>query len=238
MYTNPEMVEDVNENTTVFPGEVIKDVKAVKGVTILGPGLKRNEDPPNTLRITRAGKLQFKPPNIYWVSHNHKRYIPKRGDLVVGIIVKKAGDSLRIDIGSGEYASLSMLAFEGATKKQKPDVQVGDVIYGKLLNAHREMEPELVCVDSYFKAGKMGPLSNDGFVFTVSLGLVHRLLDPENSILTALGKVFPYEIAVGMNGKVWVNGRNTKEVLTVLRCLETAELHDDKVIVELCRQSK
>lgn len=222
----------------VFPGDIIKDVKSIKGVTIVGPGLHRNESEPNTLRITRAGSLCFKPPNVYWVSHNHKRYIPKRGDLVVGSVVKKAGDILKIDIGASEPASLSMMAFEGATKKQKPDVQVGDVIYGKLLNAHKEMEPELVCVDSYFKAGKLGPLSNEGFVTSVSLGLVYRLLDPENSILEALGGLFPFELAVGMNGKVWINAKTVRDILTVVRCFEAAEEHDDQFIAELCRQSK
>lgn len=56
-----------------------------------------------------------------------------------------------MDIGSSELASLSMMAFEGATKKQKPDLQVGDAVYARLLSAHREMEPELVCVDSFYK---------------------------------------------------------------------------------------
>lgn len=56
-----------------------------------------------------------------------------------------------VDIGCSELASLSMMAFEGATKKQKPDLQVGDAVYARLLSAHREMEPELVCVDSFYK---------------------------------------------------------------------------------------
>lgn len=44
-----------------------------------------------------------------------------------------------------------MMAFEGATKRQKPDLQAGDAVYARLLSAHREMEPELVCVDSFYK---------------------------------------------------------------------------------------
>lgn len=222
----------------VFPGDTLKDVKSVKGVTILGPGLKRNSSPPNSLRITRPGKLRFRPPNTYWVDHTSKRYIPKRGDLVVGVIMKKSGDLIKIDIGSSEFASLSMLAFEGATKKQKPDVQVGDVIYGKLLNAHKEMEPEMVCIDSYFKAGKMGVLSNDGFVVNFSLDLIHRLLDPENPLLRTLGKKFGYEIAVGMNGKVWIRGKSVKDVLAIVNCFESVQGQDDKVIADICRKIK
>lgn len=131
-----------------------------------------------------------------------------------------AGDVLKIDIGSSELASLPTLAFEGATKKQKPDMQVGDALYAQVLSAHREMEPELVCVDSYGKAGKLGPLSNDGFVMNVKPYLAYRLLDPENHVLRKLGKKFPFETAVGMNGKIWINAKTTRDIFNVVRALE------------------
>ncbi|XP_023018815.1 exosome complex component Rrp40 [Leptinotarsa decemlineata] len=220
----------------VLPGEVVSDsIKSLRGVTVIGPGLRQNEENPNTLYITEAGKLCFKEPNTYWIEGNRNHYIPKRGDLVVGIVVKKAGDSLKIDIGSAEFASLSMLSFEGATKKHKPDVQVGDLVYAKLLNAHREMEPELVCIDSYYKAGKLGILSNDGFLTNISLGLAQKLLDIENPLLRTLGKKFPYEIAIGVNGKVWINCKQSKDVNTLIKTFEFAEQHD-KSIIDICNQ--
>lgn len=223
---------------TVYPGEFLSNLDSIKGLTILGPGLKRSDADPNSVLITRAGVLCFKAPNTYWVEHTQRRYIPKTGDLVVGVVTKKSGDSLRVDIGASEQASLSMLSFEGATKKQKPDVQVGDVVYGKLLSAHKEMEPELVCVDSYFKAGKLGLLSNGGFVWGCSMGLVTRLLNPENPLLATLGKKVTYEIAIGMNGKVWIHAKTTKDILKVVRCLEAATLQNDSTITELCRLHK
>jgi hypothetical protein len=39
---------------------------------------------------------------------------------------------------NSEPASLSYLAFEGATKKNKPVVNPGDVVYAKLLVASRQ----------------------------------------------------------------------------------------------------
>lgn len=50
------------------------------------------------------------------------RYIPKKGNFVVGVVI------LRVDVGGTLLANLSMLAFEGATKKMKPDVNVGTVV--------------------------------------------------------------------------------------------------------------
>lgn len=228
------MTADVDKY--VLPGQAIQKLQSSKGIIILGPGLRQDEEKPNTTRVTQPGTLRFKEPNTYWIDGHQRRYVPKKGDLVLGIVVKKAGESLKVDIGSSEFASLSMLAFEGATKKQKPDVQVGDVIYAKLLNAHKEMEPELVCVDQYFKAKRLGILPDDGFLFNVNLNFAYSLLNVENPILRTLGKRMPYEIAIGVNGKIWVKCKESKQVFSIIRTLEAAKHCLDKDISQICNQ--
>ena len=52
------------------------------------------------------------------------QYVPVRGEFVLGIVTNKAGDTFRVDIGANEIASLSYLSFEGATKRNRPDVKV------------------------------------------------------------------------------------------------------------------
>lgn len=53
------------------------------------------------------------------------QYVPVKGDHVIGIVTAKAGDVFKLDVGGSEQASLSYLAFEGATKRNRPNVQVG-----------------------------------------------------------------------------------------------------------------
>ena len=65
----------------------------------------------------------------------------------------------QVDIGTSEPATLSYLAFEGATKKNKPSVNTGDVVYAKIVTASKDMEPELVCVDAYGKKAGLGQLT-------------------------------------------------------------------------------
>ncbi|KAK4874531.1 hypothetical protein RN001_013891 [Aquatica leii] len=219
----------------VVPGDVIADLNSLNGVTLTGPGLHSHEEH-NCLLVTRAGTLCFKSPNIYWVEGLQKRYYPKKGDLVVGIVTKKAGNIMKVDIGSSELACLPLLAFEGATKKQKPDLQVGDVVYARLLSAHREMESELVCVDSYYKAGKLGPLSSDGFVMTINLNFVNRLLDFNCPLLHTLGKKYVFEVAIGMNGKVWINSHNVNDTLNLMIALLAAEQESIDNVTKVCRQ--
>ena len=43
---------------------------------------------------------------------------------MIGVVTNKGGESYQIDIGSSMAASLPFLAFEGATKKNKPQLKV------------------------------------------------------------------------------------------------------------------
>lgn len=52
------------------------------------------------------------------------QYVPVKGDHVIGIVTAKAGDVFKLDVGGSEQASLSYLAFEGATKRNRPNAQV------------------------------------------------------------------------------------------------------------------
>lgn len=52
------------------------------------------------------------------------QYVPAKGETVIGIVTSKSGDVFKVDIGGSEQASLSYLAFEGATKRNRPNVQV------------------------------------------------------------------------------------------------------------------
>lgn len=52
------------------------------------------------------------------------QYVPERGDTVIGVVSAKAGDVFRVDVGGSELATLPYLGFEGATKRNRPDVKV------------------------------------------------------------------------------------------------------------------
>ena len=51
------------------------------------------------------------------------QYVPVKGEAVIGVIVKK-GETHKVDIRGSIAASLPSLAFEGATKRNKPSLQV------------------------------------------------------------------------------------------------------------------
>lgn len=55
-------------------------------------------------------------------------------------------------------------------------LQVGDLVYSQFTIANKDMEPELVCIDSCGRANGMGVFGADGLLFKVSLGLVRRFV--------------------------------------------------------------
>ncbi|XP_052897381.1 exosome complex component RRP40 [Anopheles moucheti] len=222
-----------NINRTVLAGDIIAEpmemIKNNKKV-ILGPGLRMERD---TVRASKCGQLKMKASNTFWIDAYQRRYVPTRGELVIGVVMAKAGDIFRVDIGSCETASLSYMAFEGATKKNRPDVNVGDIVYARLLIAHTDVEPELVCVDSHGKKGKLGVL-HEGFMICCSLNLIRKILNPKCTFLTLLAKELPFEIAAGMNGRIWIRGRTIKETIGVGNAILALEYLPNDRVQELC----
>ena len=221
----------------VMPGDdVTQDTEdSHGGSVVLGPGLRREAG--DRVAVVKPGVMRARVVNdkrVVWVDVHSKRYVANRGENVIGVVLAKMGDTFRVDIGTSEPASLSYLAFEGATKRNRPNVNVGDIVYAKLLVASSHTESELVCVDSYGKKSGMGVLSGGGFMFSVPLNLVRKLLSPDCNLLTKLGEVAPFEVAVGVNGRVWLRARSVKETMLLVQAVTSAEYMTNTEISSMC----
>lgn len=220
----------------LMPGDVAQTVQsaAKNKKVVLGPGLRRQDD---QVIACKAGVLRSRPPNTLWIDSYQKRYVPSRGETVIGVVTQKSGDIFRVDIGASDPACLSYLAFEGSTKKNRPDVNVGDLVFAKMLIANKDFESELICVNSLGKKDKLGVL-NGGFVFSCSINLVRRLLDESGQLFRAIQREIqvPMEVVVGMNGRVWINARNVKDTIAVGNAILAAEHISNDEIAEMCHR--
>ncbi|CAN8100281.1 unnamed protein product [Discula destructiva] len=201
-----------------------------KKATKLGPGLRHIL--PDTILPTVAGQLVTdRRKNTIWVENNGGHYIPAEGDLVIGQVHHGAADFYYVQLTPyTSNALLPVLAFEMATKKTRPQLANGQLVYARVSLANKHMDAELECVNpATGKADGLGPLNN-GMLFTLSLGFARRLLMPKSTteggivVLEELGKIgLGFEIAVGRNGKVWVNSEALKTILIVGRALKDAD---------------
>ncbi|KAH8803064.1 hypothetical protein F5884DRAFT_494972 [Xylogone sp. PMI_703] len=218
---------------TVFPGDVVDSQYLPSHPTLpikFGPGLRYI--PPNTITPTVAGRLCTDArKNAVWVEFNGGRYIPAVGDLVIATIQRSAVDVYYASITDfTPNASLPQLSFEGATKKTRPQLQSGALVYARVSLANKHMDPELECVSSSTgKADGLGPLTG-GMVFNISLAMARRLMMPKPAeqgqvvVLEELGAAgLAFEIAVGRNGKVWVDSKSVKAILAIGKALQDTD---------------
>eukprot|EP00808_Paulinella_micropora_P022404 g74686.t1 len=206
----------------VFPGEKLTLDPAVR--TRIREGLVQDE---KNLIITRCGILKSKAKQN-WVRSYLKRYTPRVEDLVIGVVTEKHGEVYVIDIGAAFPARLAVTAFEGATKRNRPNISIGALVYARVLLANKHMETELTCTSPHFKTewvtgeSMFGELSG-GYMFTCSLSLCRKLLAEDCPVLHALGAHVPFEIAVGYNGFVWVNSGSPVTTVLITNCIINSE---------------
>ena len=214
----------------VLPGDIIE----AEGDLDLGPGLRRD---PRGCVVLQPGVHRFRAPRTHWVDTHCQRYVPVRGQCVIGTVIARAGDLFRVDIGAHEPATLSYLSFEGATKKNRPNVQVGDIVLARLLVANKDMEPELVCVNSKGRAEDLGVLSAAGSLdFRVPLHVCRKVLSPACGLLKRLGSELRFEMAVGMNGRVWARSDSNRYTASVAAAICACEHMDEQQITAMCRE--
>ncbi|KAL5227573.1 hypothetical protein ABZP36_015838 [Zizania latifolia] len=203
------------------PGDVVLDLTEMTNHTIkLGTGLRQDCD---TIQATGAGRLRLSKPNMYWVESSQKRYVPFVEDTVLCVVVDTKPDNFLVDIKGPNLAFLPVLAFEGGTRRNIPKFEIGTLIYARVVNADSIMNPELSCMDATGKAAEFGQLK-DGYMFNTSTGLSRMLLSsPTCPVLQALGKKLSFEIAVGLNGRVWVNAPSPSNVIVVSNAIIKSE---------------
>ncbi|KAG5051470.1 hypothetical protein AAZX31_02G106500 [Glycine max] len=206
---------------SVCPGDVILDLSNMTNQTIkLGGGLRQDCD---AISVMKAGRLRFSKPNKYWVENSQKRYVPHAEDSVLGIVVDSRSDNFLVDIKGPALAFLPVLAFEGGTRRNIPRFEIGTLIYARVVKANPGMNPELACTDASGKAAEFGALK-DGYMFECTTGLSRMLLSsPTCPVLDALGKKLSFEIAVGLNGRVWVSAASPQTTIVVANAIMNSE---------------
>lgn len=192
--------------------------------------LRRNEEE-ETLS-SKEPHLTFTVVSVHKKSYTH----PSVRDAVIGSIVKTGSDFYEVDVRATTSAWLPVLGFDNATKRNRPMLKVGDVVYGKITEVDGisggGYAVERIVMDCLNDArgDGFGPLyvspvsssigavswtgstNNAGMLFKVTPSYARFLLssggEPE-STLAILGSRIPFEIVVGVNGLFWISSQST-----------------------------
>lgn len=229
----------------VFPGDTFtaKGVIGRKGKVRIGLGLtpskvknkdkKDNEYLQESILVTRTGVIKSissssaDTPKI-WVTNEQKRYIPYTEDRVIGIIIRRTAFYYHVDIGGPRIGLLGILEFEGATKRNRPELNIGDIIFCRVLISNRDMQPILTCKSPTFNKSWVSGEAlfmqlKNGFMFQSSLNWCHKLNCINSPHLQFLATFFPFEIAIGVNGRIWCKTSNTKHTLLLSNIIKNGQ---------------
>eukprot|EP00177_Eucheuma_denticulatum_P005294 GFKZ01009631.1.p1 GENE.GFKZ01009631.1~~GFKZ01009631.1.p1 ORF type:complete len:279 (-),score=31.73 GFKZ01009631.1:2562-3326(-) len=221
-------------NTLRLPGDQVatlldSSTKSPKRAVVrLGGGVRQCG---NTLVCSKAGIFRYDTTrNKLWIENNQSRYTASLEDAVIGVVVERFSDEYRVEINGSETATLNQVAFEGATKKNRPHLAVGSVVYCRVIRASKYMESEVSCVEPGSSKSWVGGETlygelKGGNLVKVSLSLARVMVEEEGGgILGVLGKRVAFESAVGVNGRVWVKGKSVQSTVAICAAIERAEV--------------
>uniref|UniRef100_A0AC35UDU4 KH_dom_type_1 domain-containing protein n=1 Tax=Rhabditophanes sp. KR3021 TaxID=114890 RepID=A0AC35UDU4_9BILA len=211
----------------VVPGDYIGivDDNSVS-VPIIGRGLKLVG---KAIYATQAGVYMDAKDGKY-VDVRGKKYTATVDDIVIGVVTNALVDNLKVDIGVLENASLPTLAFEGATKKNRPAIKIGDLVYTKIVSTSKWVECELTCIDKDNCGKGLGALPLGGMVIKISLNHARRLLSPKCNLLKLVGAQVKHEIAIGLNGRVWIKANKPEMVKSIINIIQGSEMMADSEV--------
>jgi exosome complex component RRP40 len=230
-------------NELVLPGQSLteaiqRQLEAVKhlqkkddGLSVrLGFGIKYSlEEGREEFEATVAGPLVFANPCRFWIACRRHVYYPMTGDLVLGVVTVKTGEYYKLDIGCAQPATLHATeGFSGANRRNRPNLQVGSVVFCRVTFSHRDVDPEVSCVDEEdLGLGYVKPTTATN-LFHIPVSYAEDLQRPENFVLGIMGKHFAFEITVGCNGRFALESATPELTLALGNAIVDAELLPEK----------
>ena len=154
-------------------------------------------------------------------------YIPKEGDLVIGLIHIVAGNNWKVDIG-GPYGA-SLHANNALRRPYSDDISeymdIGDVISAEIIAYDRNSGPFLGM------KGKGLTVLTDGMVLDVSPAKIPRIIGRRGSMINMINDHLKIQTIVGQNGRIWIRAPNTEILRLAIKAFRIieAQAHTSKL---------
>ncbi|KAH3898669.1 probable Exosome complex component RRP40 [Saccharomycodes ludwigii] len=224
----------------IFPGDTLQI--PTSQIKVTGPGIYvfPNE---NDVKPINAGIeiVQKSPKTSVYIEYNSKRYIPAVGDFVIGTIVAAYADHYNVSLNNfSNVVSLSYMAFPNASKKNRPNLKTGDLVYARVCQSDRDLEAEIECMNSTTGVNDgFGLLDeNNSMIIDVSLGFARELLfNNSYPLLPLLSKFTEFEVAIGVNGKIWIKTPSVLQTLASYKSILDCEKNPSKNFKDIIKSN-
>ncbi|MEM3191364.1 MAG: KH domain-containing protein [Candidatus Parvarchaeota archaeon] len=146
-------------------------------------------------------------------------YMPKEGDEIIGRIAAVEDTYWVVDLGNSYYCRLD--AREVNTGYRVEDLSelmnVGDVVYAKILRVGRDMSSSLG-----LRGGRFGKLPAN-MLIKFNPMKISRIIGKDGSMINMIRERSKCDIILGKNGVAWVNGDKLgkEAVLSAINMIDT-----------------
>lgn len=144
------------------------------------------------------------------------KYVPKKGDVVIGKIDDVKFSMWDVDINSPYSGILSAFEVFGREKRELSKVfDVGDILFLRIIDVDEVKKAKLG-----LKGRGMGKFKG-GIIVDIAPTKVPRLIGKKGSMINMIKDKTGCKIVVGQNGLVWVKGEEdmeqfTKEIIHII----------------------
>ena len=146
-------------------------------------------------------------------------YIPKEGDLVIGVITIVAGNNWKIDIGGPYLASLH--ANNALRRPYSDDISeymdMGDVVSAEVSAFDRQSGPFLSM------KGRGLEVLEGGMVLEVSPAKIPRIIGRRGSMINMINDHLRIDTVVGQNGRIWIKSPDVERLRLAIKAFRMIE---------------
>ena len=203
----------VQDKTIVVPGEEL-----AAGIDYLpAVGTYRDKD---KIIASRLGLLAVEGRALKVIPLTG-RYMPKKGDTIIGRVIDVAFSGWRIDTNSAYPAMLSLKDATSEYIQRGADLtryyDIGDYTVSIIVNVTSQK-----LIDVSMKGQGLRKLVG-GRIIKVNPHKVPRIIGKQGSMVSMIKQYTDCRVVVGQNGVVWIQGTPEKELLAVntIRKIET-----------------
>ena len=190
----------VENKDLVIPGQILSDDEYYSGRGTF----KENGKVCSSL----LGRVSLRNKKIRVIPLKSK-YVPKKGDVVIGKIKDVRFSMWDVDINSPYSGILPAFEVFGREKKELNKVyDVGDVLFLRVVEVDEIKKAKLG-----LKGRGMGKFKG-GIIVDIAPTKVPRLIGKKGSMINMIKDKTKCKIVVGQNGLVWVKGNEDMEQLT------------------------
>jgi len=139
------------------------------------------------------------------------RYIPARGDLVIGKVVDMTFSNWFVNINSPYEGMLHISEYPERVDPANMGkyLHVGELIIARVADVDPTMKVELTMRDEHLRILKQGR------VIDISHVKIPRVIGRNGSMISMLKKDINVSIFVGQNGRIWLKGEDKRVDLAI-----------------------